>query len=75
MVDFRPVGYVIGLTVMALGLAMVLPMMVDIAEGRGHWQVFAESAILTVLTGGLVALSCKNGVREGLTIQQTFLLT
>lgn len=75
MVDFRPVGYVIGLTVMALGLAMVLPMMVDIAEGREHWQVFAESAILTVLAGGLVALSCKNGVREGLTIQQTFLLT
>jgi trk system potassium uptake protein TrkH len=75
MVDFRPVGYVIGLTVMALGLAMVLPMMVDIAEGREHWQVFAESAILTVLVGGLVALSCKNGVREGLTIQQTFLLT
>ncbi len=75
MVDFRPVGYVIGLTVMALGLAMVLPMMVDIAEGREHWQVFAETAILTVLVGGLVALSCRNGVREGLTIQQTFLLT
>ncbi len=75
MVDFRPVGYVIGLTVTALGLAMVLPMMVDIAEGREHWQVFAESAILTVLFGGLVALSCRNGVQEGLTIQQTFLLT
>ncbi|MEI4195928.1 TrkH family potassium uptake protein [Roseovarius sp. E0-M6] len=75
MLDFRPVGYVIGLTVLALGLTMVLPMLVDIAEGRGHWPVFAESALLTVLTGGLVALSCRNGVREGLTIQQTFLLT
>jgi len=75
MVDFRPVGYVIGLMVMALGLAMVLPMLVDMAEGREHWQIFAQSAILTVLIGGLVALSCRNGVREGLTIQQTFLLT
>jgi len=75
MLDLRPVGYVIGLTVLALGLTMVLPMLVDIAEGRGHWPVFAESALLTVLTGGLVALSCRNGVREGLTIQQTFLLT
>lgn len=75
MIDLRPVGYVIGLMVTALGLAMFLPMMVDIAEGRGHWPVFAESAILTVLVGGLVALACKNGVREGLTIQQTFLLT
>ncbi|WP_371228761.1 TrkH family potassium uptake protein [Roseovarius sp. 2305UL8-3] len=75
MVDLRPVGYVVGLMVMALGLAMILPFMVDIAEGRGHWNVFAECAILTVLVGGLVALTCKNGVKEGLTIQQTFLLT
>lgn len=75
MIDLRPVGYVIGLMVTALGLTMVLPMLVDIAEGRGHWPVFAESAILTVLTGGLVALACRNGVRERLTIQQIFLLT
>ena len=75
MVDLRPVGYVVGLMVMALGLAMILPLLVDIAEGRGHWPVFVESAVLTVLVGGLVALACRNGVREGLTIQQTFLLT
>lgn len=61
--------------VMALGLTMVLPMLVDIAEGLGHWPVFAESAALTTLVGGFVALACRNGVREGLTIQQTFLLT
>ena len=75
MVDLRPVGYVVGLMVMALGLAMILPLLVDIAEGRGHWPIFMESAVLTVLTGGLVALACRNGVREGLSIQQTFLLT
>lgn len=75
MIDLRPVGYVVGLMVMALGLAMLLPLLVDIAEGLGHWPVFAESTILTILVGGLVALTCKNGVREGLTIQQTFLLT
>ena len=75
MFDMRPVGYVIGLTVMALGLTMILPILVDFAEGIGHWHVFAESAILTVLVGGLVALACRNGVGSGLTIQQTFLLT
>ncbi|KRS17260.1 Trk system potassium uptake protein TrkH [Roseovarius indicus] len=73
--DLRPVAYVLGLLVMALGLTMIAPMLVDIAEGRGHWPVFAESAILTVLSGGLVSLACRNGVREGLTLQQTFLLT
>lgn len=75
MIDLRPVGYVIGLLTAALGLAMLLPMVVDLAEGRGHWPAFAESSVLTLLTGGLVALSCQNGVRQGLTIQQTFLLT
>lgn len=75
MLDLRPVGYVIGLLVAVLGIAMFLPMMVDIAEGRGHWPVFVQSAVITILAGGLIAISCANGVKEGLTIQQTFLLT
>ena len=75
MIDMRPVGYVIGLLVMALGIAMLLPLMVDLAEARGQWPVFAQSAALTMLIGGLVALACRNGVGGGLTIQQTFLLT
>lgn len=73
--DLRPVGYVIGLLVAVLGVAMLLPLLVDVAEGQGHWPVFAESAVITILTGGFVALACANGVREGLTLQQTFLLT
>ena len=73
--DLRPVGYVIGLLVAVLGAAMLLPMLVDLAEGRGHWFVFAESALITLVVGGVLALSCANSVREGLTILQTFLLT
>ena len=75
MIDLRPVGYVIGLLVVALGLTMLLPLVVDLAEGREHWPVFAISAILTFLTGSLVALACSNGAKEGLTLQQTFILT
>lgn len=74
MFDVRPVLYVIGLLVVVLGLTMLLPMLVDMAEGRGQWPVFAESAIITVLVGGFTALACANAVREGLSIQQTFLL-
>ncbi len=75
MIDLRPVGYVIGLLVVALGLTMLLPLIVDLAERREHWPVFAISAILTFLTGSLVALACSNGAKEGLTLQQTFILT
>ncbi|UWR24200.1 TrkH family potassium uptake protein [Sulfitobacter sp. S190] len=75
MLDVRPVGYVIGLLVAVLGLAMLVPLLVDVAEGRGHWPVFFESAAITILSGTVIALACASGVREGLTIQQTFLLT
>lgn len=75
MFDVRPVGYVIGLLVAFLGATMFLPFLVDLAEGRGEWPVFVESGIITVLSGGLIALACSNGVKEGLSIQQTFLLT
>jgi len=75
MIDLRPVGYVIGLLVAVLGLTMLLPMLVDLAEGRGHWPVFLQSSVITMLSGGLIALACANGVRDNLTIQQTFLLT
>ena len=75
MLDARPVGYIVGLAVMTLGLTMVMPLLVDVAEGRGHWPVFAESAILSVLVGALVALSCRNGVGQGLSIRQAYLLT
>ncbi|MFK7868503.1 MAG: TrkH family potassium uptake protein [Roseobacter sp.] len=75
MLDLRPVGYVIGLLTAMLGLAMLVPLLVDLAEARGHWPVFAQSSVITFLTGGLIALTCSNGVKQGLTIQQTFLLT
>ena len=75
MFDLRPVGYVIGLLVAALGLTMLAPMVADIAAGNGHWPIFLECAFLTVLTGGLMALASQNGVTQGLSIRQTFLVT
>jgi trk system potassium uptake protein TrkH len=75
MFDLRPVGYVIGLLVAALGAAMLLPLAADLIAGNGHWPAFAESAILCMLVGGLIALACANAVQEGLSLRQTFLLT
>ena len=54
---------------------MLVPLLVDLAEGRGQWPVFLQSAVITLLGGTAIALACASGVREGLTIQQTFLLT
>ncbi|SFD56641.1 TrkH family potassium uptake protein [Roseivivax sediminis] len=75
MFDLRPVAHVIGLLVTCLGATMVLPMLVDIAEGRGEWAVFLESAIVTTLAGGLIAIAASPSVEGRLSLQQTFLLT
>ncbi len=75
MLDLRPVGYVIGLLVASLGLTMIGPLVADLIADNGHWFVFFESAVITVLTGGLMALACANGVTAGLSLRQTFLLT
>ncbi|MEM6303565.1 MAG: TrkH family potassium uptake protein [Pseudomonadota bacterium] len=75
MLDPRPVGYVIGLLVAVLGLFMVLPLLVDVAEARGHERVFLNAAALTFCSGALLALVCMRGLKEGLSIQQTFMLT
>ncbi|WP_333714941.1 TrkH family potassium uptake protein [Yoonia sp.] len=75
MLDLRPIGYVIGLLVASLGITMIGPLLIDLAAGNGHWFVFLESMIVTVVIGGLMALACSNGVAQGLSLQQTFLLT
>jgi len=75
MFDLRPVGYVSGLLLSALGLSMLLPLLADVVEGNGQWPVFLESAAITGIAGVLSAVSCANGVGDRLSIQQTFLMT
>jgi trk system potassium uptake protein TrkH len=75
MIDLRPVAYVNGLLLVALGLTMLAPMLADLAAGNGHWLVFAQSAIITGALGALVAIASADGVTEALTIRQTFVLT
>lgn len=75
MLDLRPVAYVIGLLVVCLGLTMLLPLVADLIAGNGHWPVFVESAMITILAGGITAMASANGVGQGLSIRQTFLLT
>ncbi len=74
MVDVRPVGYVVGILVTALGAMMLLPAAIDFLAGDRNALIFLETALITALAGALMAIACANGVRSGLTLQQTFLL-
>lgn len=75
MFDLRPVGYVIGLLVATLGVSMAIPLAADLLEGRGQSSTFAVSALITILSGGMLMLSCAQQRKPGLSIKQTFLLT
>lgn len=75
MIDFRPIGYVIGLLVTALGATMVFPLGLDLALGNGEWPVFLEAMAVTCLIGAVLAMTTSSGVDGGLTLRQTFLLT
>jgi trk system potassium uptake protein TrkH len=75
MYDLRPVGHVLGFLVLALGLAMLLPLGADLLADNGHWGAFAEASAVTALIGLFLMLACANAVRSGLSIQQTFILT
>jgi len=50
-------------------------MLIDLIDGSADWTVFLQSAVITVLIGGTIAIASSNGVEQGLSIQQTFLLT
>lgn len=75
MTDLRPIGYVLGLLVAALGLTMIPPFLVDLAEGRGQWPVFLQAGLVTFLIGLMVSIACRDTRAAGLSIQQAFLLT
>jgi trk system potassium uptake protein TrkH len=64
-----------GLLLVALGVAMLGPMIADLASGNSHWRAFAFSALITIIIGGLIALASSNAVTDALNIRQTFVLT
>jgi trk system potassium uptake protein TrkH len=75
MFDLRPVGYVIGLLLVALGATMFIPWGVDVIWATGGGGTFAVSGAITVLFGGSMALASANSRTPGLNLQQAFSLT
>jgi trk system potassium uptake protein len=75
MIDLRPVVYVIGLLMAAMGAIMLLPLALDWSDGNPNWKSWVEAAVITGVVGLTLALASANGRGRGLTLQQSFLLT
>jgi trk system potassium uptake protein TrkH len=57
MFDLRPIFFVVGLMVAALGLVMIIPMLTDMFHDGLSWRAFAISAMLCFLFGSSLALA------------------
>ena len=75
MLDLRPVGYILGLLTIVLGVAMLFPMMLDLVDANPNWQAFAVSAAVAIALGGSVSLATANFDFAQMTVRQAFLLT
>ncbi len=74
MPDLRPVFFVVGLMIAALGASMFAPMLVDLAYDDRSWRAFGISGILTTLLGGVLALATYTP-KPNLRARGAFLLT
>ena len=64
----------LGILLVIVGLAMIIPAMVDLFVGHNDWQVFLVAAAVSVFAGGGLFLSNRGGSLE-LGRQQAFILT
>jgi trk/ktr system potassium uptake protein len=75
LIQIRPILLVLGLLLCALAAAMVLPAIIDIADGHAGWQVFIASALLTFFIGGLLVVVSYDREPVQLGVKEGFLLT
>ena len=73
--DLRPPFYITGLLLVVVGAFMLIPAAVDLFSGAPSWHAFLESALVTILSGALLAIACRNGMTRTLSIRQTFVMT
>ena len=74
MIDLRPILYIIGILLVTLALAMMVPAVVDAVIGGPNWQVFTVSAAVTLFFAVSLILTTRSR-GASLNIRQTFLLT
>lgn len=74
MLDIRPLGYLIGWLVTALGASMVLPLLASVMAGHRNGFVFAEAGAVTFVIGFVTAVSCTQAKAPKMRLQDSFLM-
>jgi trk system potassium uptake protein len=75
MFDLRPIAYIVGLMIAALGALMLIPAVVDALHDHAEAWAFVTAAGVALLSGAMLALATRNSIGQSLSIRQAFLLT
>lgn len=76
MLDLRPVFFILGVLLTTLSGTMLIPALVDLADGHADWQVFVLSAGLTLFFAvSLILTTGRKAAQKGMQARQTFILT
>lgn len=73
--DLKPLLQVCGSLLIALALAMLVPLLADLAGGHDDWEVFLASAALTLFVGAALVLANRGAGFTSLSMRQVFMLT
>lgn len=72
--DLRPIYLILGLLLMTLAVGMLLPMLIDLAQGNSDWQVFMLSSGVTVFVGIALVLAGRTKEITSFNIRQGFIM-
>tara|TARA_Y100001934_G_scaffold276785_1_gene374087 strand:- start:827 stop:2287 length:1461 start_codon:yes stop_codon:yes gene_type:complete len=72
--DFRPIFLVIGILLITLSLAMMIPAIADGIANNPDWQVFLAAALFSLFLGGCLTLVNRSS-KTVITVRQAFVLT
>jgi trk system potassium uptake protein TrkH len=75
MIDTRPILITIGVTLCAFAAAMLLPALVDLADGNEDWQVFVAASLGTFFIGSLLVLVAPPQTEPTINLRTGFVLT
>lgn len=75
MIQLRPIVFIVGLMLCMIAAAMILPAVVDVADGHADWRVFFGASVITFFIGGLMVLVAYDEKPIRLGIKEGFLLT
>ena len=74
MRDFRSIIYIVGLLLCIEAIAMLFPMLIDIAYKNSDWQIFFFSSLITFTLGLVLYFSFKHQ-KNKIRIREAFVLT